>query len=89
MGDRQTGSSPSTRLTLKSGDAQRRPQVLRHPVGHPLGDAQTAALLEADVVVDMHHLAGGEGEVKSVSTRGSRGQQTKLRPNLPMLKCFQ
>ena len=41
---------------LDAGDAQGRLQVLRHAEGHTLRHAQTLALLEADVVVNVHHL---------------------------------
>lgn len=44
------------RTYLEAGDAERGEQIGRHAERHPLGDSQRLALLEAHVVVDVHHL---------------------------------
>ena len=41
---------------LCSSHAERRLQVLSEAKGNALGNAKTLALLEADVVIDVHHL---------------------------------
>lgn len=43
---------------LNAGYSQGRLDVRRHAERHFFGYAQSLALLEADVIVDMHHLAG-------------------------------
>ena len=56
----QSSVSLPNNAHLNSSEAQSTLDVLGHPEGHPLRHTQAVALLEAHVVVHMHHLSRGE-----------------------------